>query len=127
MKTQFRFRNTRVATLTFFSGAMLASSAMAQSSVTLYGQVDSYIGTTRTPGSARSYIVGGGGMQTSYWGIKGTEDLGGGTKAIFDLNAFLRVDTGKGGSYDGEPFFARNAYVGMENSSYGTVRLGRNT
>ncbi|WP_116328213.1 porin [Cupriavidus taiwanensis] len=127
MKTQFRFRTTQVATLTFFVGALLTGSAVAQSSVTLYGQVDSYIGTTRTPGSDRSFILGGGGMQTSYWGIKGTEDLGGGLKTIFDLNAFYRVDTGKGGSYDGEPFFARNAFVGLEHSSYGQVRLGRNT
>ncbi len=48
-------------------------------------------------------------------------------KAIFDLNAFYRIDTGKGGSYDGEPFFARNAFVGMEHANYGTIRLGRNT
>ncbi|WP_454743886.1 porin [Cupriavidus necator] len=124
MNIQFRFRSTRVATLTFVAGTLLAGSAIAQSSVTLYGQVDSYIGTSRAPGSDRSYILGGGGMQTSYWGIKGTEDLGGGMKAIFDLNAFYRVDTGKGGSYDGEPFFARNAFMGMEHSSYGSVRLG---
>jgi len=106
-----------------FSGA-----AMAQSSVTLYGQADMFVGGVKNPGSSdRAYVANSGGMQTSYWGIKGTEDLGMGTKAIFDLNGFFRTDSGSSGRFNGDSMFSRNAYVGLQNNTYGSVKLGRNT
>lgn len=108
---------------TLFSGA-----AMAQSSVTLYGQADMFVGGIKNPGSNdRAFVANSGGMQTSYWGIKGTEDLGLGTKAIFDLNGFFRTDTGSAGRFNGDSMFSRNAYVGLQNDRYGAVKLGRNT
>ena len=83
---------------TLFSGA-----AFAQSSVTLYGQADMFVGGIKNPGSSdRAYVANSGGMQTSYWGIKGTEDLGMGTKAIFDLNGFFRTDSGSSGRFNGD-------------------------
>lgn len=113
-----------------FSGA-----AMAQSSVTLYGQADMFVGSKFTPAqsvapgapSGRSFVADPGGMQTSYWGIKGTEDLGAGLKAIFDLNGFYRVDSGKTGRFDGDAMFTRNAFVGLQGDKWGSVKLGRNT
>lgn len=108
------------------SAMTLAGSAMAQSSVTLYGLVDAFAGTTRAAGGDRAGIVGSGGLQTSYWGMRGSEDLGGGNKAIFDLNGFYRVDTGRFGRSDTDGFLTRNAYVGLQSSSYGTTRLGIN-
>ena len=108
---------------TLFSGA-----AIAQSSVTLYGMADAFIGGVKNPGSGdRAYVVNSGGMQTSYWGIKGTEDLGMGTKAIFDLNGFFRPDTGSMGRFTGDSMFSRNAFVGLTNETYGTLKIGRNT
>ncbi|MCO4888067.1 porin [Cupriavidus sp. WGtm5] len=107
--------------------ASLAPPALAQSSVTLYGQVDAFVGSTRAWGGERTAIVGAGGMQTSYWGMRGAEDLGNGLKAIFDLNGFYRVDTGRFGRSDTDGFLTRSAYVGLQSSRYGTVRLGRNT
>lgn len=107
--------------------ASLVQPAMAQSGVTLYGQVDAFVGTTRASGGERAAIVGAGGMQTSYWGMRGAEELGGGIKAIFDLNGFYRVDTGRFGRSDTDGFLTRSAYVGLQSSKYGTVRLGRNT
>lgn len=98
----------------------------AQSGVTLYGQVDSFIGSTRATGGERALVVGSGGMQTAYWGMRGTEDLGNGLKAIFDLNGFYRVDNGRYGRSDADSIFSRNAYVGLQADAYGTVRLGRN-
>lgn len=117
-----------VAKLTAIAAALCSGAAMAQSSVTLYGQVDMYVGGVKNPGSAdRAYGANAGGMQTSYWGIKGVEDLGGATKAIFDLNGFLRADTGSMGRFNGDPMFTRNAFVGLQNDNYGTIKLGRNT
>ncbi|WP_149137720.1 porin [Cupriavidus campinensis] len=107
--------------------AALIQPALAQSSVTLYGQVDAFVGTTRATGGDRAAILGAGGMQTSYWGMRGSEDLGIGLKAIFDLNGYYRVDTGRFGRSDTDGFLTRSSYVGLQSASYGTVRLGRNT
>ena len=108
-------------------GATLtAGSAHAQSSVQLYGQVDEWVGSQKFPGGKRAWEVAGGGMSTSYWGLKGSEDLGGGFKTIFALEAFFRAQNGHIGRFDGDTFFARNAYVGIE-SPYGTLTAGRLT
>jgi len=103
-----------------------ASSAFAQSSVQLYGEVDEWVGAQQFPGGQRSWQVSGGGQDTSYWGMKGAEDLGGGYKAIFTLESFFRAESGQYGRFQGDSFFARNAYVGIE-SPYGTVTAGRLT
>jgi len=108
-------------------GAMSAG-AQAQSSVTLYGLVDAWAGMTKNLGASdRAAVVNSGGMSTSYWGMKGSEDLGNGLKAIFTLEAFFRPDTGKGGRFDGDTFFARNSFVGLQSNSWGSIKLGRNT
>ncbi|WP_410054261.1 porin [Cupriavidus sp. BIC8F] len=116
-----------VVKLAVMAAALLCGNAMAQSSATLYGMVDAYVGATKARGADRAYGVNSGGMQTSYWGVKGTEDLGSGLKAIFDLNGFLRPDTGKQGRFDGDALFTRNAYVGLQDVTLGTVKFGRNT
>ena len=49
----------------------------AQSSVSLYGLIDAFVGETHAPGAAGSaWQVGSGGMTTSFWGVSGSEDLG---------------------------------------------------
>ena len=104
-----------------------AGAAHAQSNVQLTGLVDMYAGSLKAPGADRTGVVGSGGLTTSWWGIKGTEDLGGGLKADFNLTAFFRADTGTPGRYDlafGETFFARDANVGLS-GSFGRVGLGR--
>lgn len=106
--------------------AAASSSAFAQSSVQLYGQVDEWVGATKFPGGQNAWNVGGGGMSTSYWGVKGSEDLGGGYKALFTLESFFRAQNGQYGRFEGDTFFARNAYVGIE-SPYGTFTAGRLT
>ncbi|MCL9876070.1 porin, partial [Ralstonia solanacearum] len=108
------------------SGAMSAA-AQAQSSVTLYGQVDAWVGAQKGFDSSRAGVVNPGGMSTSYWGLKGSEDLGNGLKSLFALEAFFRPDTGRAGRFDGDNFFARNAFVGLSSNAWGTIKLGRNT
>jgi predicted porin len=107
-------------------GLLAAQSAHAQSSVQLYGQVDEWVGATKFPGGDRAWNVGGGGMSTSYWGLKGSEDLGNGYKAIFALESFFRAQNGNYGRFQGDTFFARNSYVGIQ-SPLGTVTTGRLT
>jgi predicted porin len=124
---KIKFKPARKAAMAATAAALASGGAMAQSSVTLYGQVDSFVGSVKASGAQRAYVVGAGGMQTSYWGIKGTEDLGNGVKAIFDLNGFYRVDNGRSGRFDADGMFTRSAYVGLQSDNAGTLRLGRNT
>ncbi|MGO4327573.1 porin [Cupriavidus sp. 2TAF22] len=86
-----------------------------------------FVGSSKAGGGERAYGVNSGGMQTSYWGVRGAEDLGSGLKAIFDLNGFFRPDAGKQGRFDGDALFTRNAFVGLQSTAAGTLKLGRNT
>jgi predicted porin len=107
------------------AAGLTAGAAQAQSSVTLYGQVDAWAGMTKNLGASdRAAVVNSGGMSTSYWGMKGSEDLGNGLKAIFTLEAFFRPDTGKGGRFDGDTFFARNSFVGLHSNTWGYLYVG---
>lgn len=105
--------------------ATLAVSAQAQSSVTLYGNLDvglTSIKTKSTPAAGTDGTVTGvtsSILTESFFGLKGQEDLGGGLKAIFKLESFVNVDTGS----VADNFWGRNAYVGVA-GSFGTVALG---
>ena len=116
--------------------AVLAASgaAMAQSSVTLYGLADVYVASKKVNtvtvvngnqfaiSSQRQTGVESGGLNGSRWGLKGSEDLGGGLNAIFTLESGFTIDNGAGSS-DG--LFNRQAFVGLASSGFGTVALGR--
>ncbi|MDD2918924.1 porin [Rhodoferax sp.] len=83
----------RVAIATALCCAGLAQ-AQTGSSVTLYGLVD--VGVTSVSGLKAGTVtqVASGIMEGSRWGIKGTEDMGGGYKAIFTLESRLEADSG---------------------------------
>lgn len=107
---------------------LAASAAHAQSSATAFGLLDVSVGTTKAPGSNASVKnVDSGKMTTSYIGFKGSEDLGGGLSAIFQLESFLRADAGLNGRFTGDNFWARNALVGLASKEFGSVKIGRNT
>jgi predicted porin len=103
-----------------------AACAHAQSSVSLVGLVDMSVGQFQAAGESKIKKAENGSMTTSFVGFRGKEDLGGGLTAIFTIDSFLRADTGTAGRFDGDAFWARDAFVGLS-SSYGTVKLGRNT
>ena len=75
-------------------GLLSASGAMAQSTVTLYGLVD--VGFNHVSGlrNGSFYGIASGIMEGSRFGLRGTEDIGGGYKAIFTLENRLELDTG---------------------------------
>lgn len=102
-----------------------AGSAQAQTSTEIYGVIDMDVGSFRDSGGSRSSQVASGKLQTSYLGFKGTEDLGGGLNAFFSLESHLRIDTGEPGRSNTDPFFSRNAYVGLQSRTVGAVILGR--
>ncbi len=107
--------------------AVTAVGAQAQSSVTLFGLVDMSIGSNKVPGGTSQTGVDSGKMTTSYFGMRGAEDLGGGLSAVFRLEGFLQGDTGAYGRFPGDTLFSRTASVGLSSKSLGTVTLGRNT
>ena len=92
--------------------------ASAQSSVNLYGVADVWIGKTKN-GDA---TLGSGGLAQSRIGFKGTEDLGGGLKANFQLEQGISLDTGA--NIEAGSSFSRQANVGLS-GGFGTVKLGR--
>jgi len=102
--------------------------AHAQSSVTLYGLIDESIqfahNTVDATGANKNQVgLVAGNLQGSRWGLKGTEDLGGGLKAIFQLENGFDPNNGRLGQ--GGRMFGRQAYVGLTGDQWGTVTLGR--
>jgi predicted porin len=123
------FHGARLAALLGTCVALAApGTVLAQSSVTLTGLIDASVGSSRAPGSDDTvYNVDSGKMTTSWIGFRGSEDLGGGLSAVFTIDSFLRVDNGAAGRFDGDAFWARNAWVGLASKNLGRVTVGRNT
>ncbi len=95
--------------------------AAAQTNVQLYGILDAAISSQDAGGpEGRQTVVNSGNQSSSRFGFRGTEDLGNGLKAIFNLEAGTAIDTGAGDS----ALFGRRAVVGLE-GAFGTVTLGR--
>ncbi|MFL9964468.1 porin [Paraburkholderia sediminicola] len=101
--------------------------AHAQSSVTLYGTIDTSLTYVHNAsGNQNLWALGnssGGDLSGTRWGIKGQEDLGAGLKAIFQLENGFNPTTGALGQ--GSRMFGRQAYVGLASDNYGTLTLGR--
>ena len=103
----------------------VAGMAQAQSSVTLYGLADIWVGSTKTEtnGVGKSVTkVDGSGLATSRFGLKGSEDLGGGLKANFQLEQGFNIDDGTAGTAGSA--FNRQAWVGLS-GGFGEVQFGK--
>lgn len=116
---------------TVIAAAVLAASAGAvqAQNVTIYGIVDAgveYQSKVATAGGDDSLVrLQNGGILPSIWGFKGSEDLGGGLKAVFNLEGDFGSDTGGSrGLGNISQIFGRQANVGLS-GSFGTVLLGR--
>jgi predicted porin len=108
----------------FALGAIaLASVAGAQAqtntSVTLYGVVDAYVQVAN--GASTLSRVQSGGLSGSRFGLKGSEDLGGGLRALFTIESGINLDDGSNGQ---GAFWGRQAFVGL-GTPYGQLSLGR--
>lgn len=100
---------------------LVGAPSLAQSSVTLYGVADGFVGSIKN-GSVRTTVQNSGALNGSRWGLRGAEDLGGGVKANFVLESGISIDNGT--SANGGALFSRQAYVGLS-GGFGEVRLGR--
>ncbi|MGF6873992.1 porin [Paraburkholderia sp. MM5477-R1] len=104
------------------AAAFAVPSAQAQSSVTIYGLLDAGITMLSNVGGSRAWVFDSGIQQANRFGFQGSEDLGGGTKAIFTLENGFSLNNGS--AQQGGLLFGRQAYVGLSNP-YGTLTLGR--
>jgi predicted porin len=116
-------------TLIALAAVAATGAAFAQSSVTLYGVADVAVGKTNAAGlgnandkfqAIASNVLNNG---TSRWGVRGTEDLGGGLKAGFNFEAGLTLATG-GANLSGGQMFSRAANVSLM-GGFGEIRAGR--
>ncbi|WP_151633099.1 porin [Noviherbaspirillum aerium] len=111
---------------TIFAAAVLIASgiAQAQSNVTIYGILDTTIRYTTNENAAgrNKWQLGDGVLTGSRIGFRGTESLGGGLNAIFNLESGILPDTGALGA--GGNLFGRNSTVGLS-GDFGTITFGR--
>jgi len=103
--------------------ASFASVAHAQSSVTLYGLLDAGVTYTSNVAHNSKWAAGSGGIDQSRFGLRGSEDLGGGLKAIFTLESGFNINNGRFANNNG--MFNRQAFVGLSSAQFGSVTLGR--
>ncbi|MCG7401708.1 MULTISPECIES: porin [Caballeronia] len=113
----------RIKVIALASLACIVTSAHAQSSVTLFGVLDEGFDYTSNVGGNRVYELTSGYASGSRWGLRGVEDLGGGTKAVFQLESGINLSNGAAGQ--GGRMFGRQAYVGVTDNRLGSVTLGR--
>lgn len=122
--------------LTALAGAGMAS---AQSSLTFYGAVDTSLQHVSNSGGANGTAVSSSGYNGSRFGLRGTEDLGGGLSASFWMEAALLSDNGTGQATNTNNqasgtataaagtqgiTFNRRSFVGLA-GGWGEIRLGR--
>lgn len=122
---------------TLLAAALLAGfagAAQAETSVTLYGIIDTGVGYNKLDlparGTAAAYDHSRIGMingvqNGSRWGLRGSEDLGDGLRAVFQLESGF--DSGNGSSAQGGRLFGRQATVGLASNSWGQLDFGRQT
>jgi predicted porin len=110
--------------------AAIAGSAQAQSTVTLYGLVDANVGSFTTNVVSGTAIksqsqtrINPEGLNGNRWGLRGSEDLGGGLSAIFNLESGFTIDDGAQAQ---STLFGRRANVGFA-GTFGKVELGRSS
>ncbi|NIE65243.1 porin [Burkholderia sp. Ax-1719] len=102
-----------------------SAAACAQSSVTLYGIVDTgieYVSHANAVGDAVVRMPGITGEMPSRWGVRGREELGGGWRAIFALESGFNMRSGT--LNQGGRMFGRQAWVGFD-TPYGALTFGR--
>ncbi|AOB32204.1 porin [Bordetella sp. H567] len=117
---------------TLLAAALLAGFAgvaQAETSVTLYGILDTGIGYQNIRGHGindqSKFGMLNGVQNGSRWGLRGSEDLGDGLRAVFTIESGF--NSGDGNSAQGGRLFGRQATIGLASNSWGQLDFGRQT
>jgi len=109
--------------------AAIPTIAAAQN-VSVYGTLDHSIGSQNTAGGVTTTSNFNSIVSTSVIGFRGSEDLGGGLKANFQIEGAINTKNGEfGKDADGNdtsfapPLFSREAWVGLS-GGFGELRFG---
>jgi predicted porin len=100
----------------------LSSPLYAQSSVTLYGTIDNGLSYISNSGGKSLVSATTNNVQGSRWGLLGSEDLGGGMRAVFQLEDGFNALNGT--ITQGGTLFGRQAYMGLA-GNFGRLTFGR--
>jgi len=110
-------------------GAAASTNGFAQSSITLYGDLDAALlytsrslDSTTGANAGRQFALTDTGMTPTNFGMTGTEDLGGGLHAKFKLESGFNITDGAFGHSNGN-FFGRQAWVGLD-GGFGETKIG---
>lgn len=95
----------------------------AQSSVTLYGQIDAGLNFTSNANGHHAFAMVSGDTAETSFGLMGTENLGGGLNAVFTLENGVNVFNGQ--ANEGGRLWGRQAFVGLDSEHAGRLTLGR--
>jgi predicted porin len=114
---------------TLVAMAVMAVAGAASAQATLYGSVDTSLAvstqTTAGTDTAAGNVglqMSSGAMNGSRWGLRSTEDLGGGLSAMVTVESGFNHDTGA--SAQGGLLFGRQAFIGLS-GGFGSITLGR--
>jgi len=121
-ETYFMRTTFTAATVGAMALAAFSSNAHAQSSVTLFGVVDLAMRQTNASDRSRIRTLSSGGLTGSRFGIRGTEDLGGGLSAGFWFEADVSPDTGM---TNATAYWSRRSTLSLTSSDWGELRMGR--
>jgi predicted porin len=100
--------------------AAMAANAHAQSSVEIYGIIDTGVMYVSNVGGHSNWLADPDTAAPNLFGLRGSEDLGNGLKAIFKLEAMFNLNTGA--SVNG--LFGHETYVGLRDDRWGTLTAG---
>lgn len=123
-RSTFAFQSRRIASgVLLVAGFLAASGTHAQSTMTLYGIIDTGITYVNNQQGHAAWRQSANNINGTRWGFRGSEDLGGGYAALFVLENGFSVSTGALGQNGRE--FGRQAYVGVRATRAGRLTLGR--
>ena len=112
-------RNTKIALAVL---ALVASTAAMAEGLTIYGNLD--VGLGKTSLQSTKFQGSGGFIAGNLWGLKGSEDIGGGTKASFVLEQGLDLNGGVDNGGNGT-MFNRQGFVSLASDDLGSLAFGQ--